>query len=100
MAVVQRIDLITTDPDVRNGQPCVGGTGIRVTDIAMAHLFHRRTPDEISSDYDLSSAQVHAALAFYYEHKTDLDEEIRCQVRKAQELKDKHGGEGSSLLPG
>ena len=100
MATVQRIDLITTDPGVRNGQPCVGGTGIRVADIAIAHLFHRRTPDEISSDYELSSAQVHAALAFYYEHKADIDEEIRRQIRKAQALRNERGGEGSSLLPG
>jgi uncharacterized protein (DUF433 family) len=100
MATVQWIDLITTDPDVRDGQPCIGGTGVRVTDIAMAHLFHRRTPDEISSDYDLSSAQVHAALAFYYEHKTDLDDEIRRQVKEARKLKDESGGASSSLLSG
>ena len=99
MATIQQIDLITTDPNVRNGQPCIGGTGVRVTDIAMAHLFHRRTPDEISSDYDLSSAQVYAALAFYYEHKPELDDEIRRQIREAQELKDDSSGEGSSLLP-
>ena len=40
MDVVQRIDLIVTNPDVRGGSPCIGGTGLRVTDLVMAHLFH------------------------------------------------------------
>jgi uncharacterized protein (DUF433 family) len=100
MAAIQSIDLITTDADVRGGRPCIGGTGIRVSDIAMAHLFHQRTPDEISSDYALSLAQVHAALAYYYEHKGELDADIRRQIRTAQELKEKRVGSDSALLSG
>lgn len=98
MATVQPIELITTDPGVRNGQPCIAGTGIRIVDIAIAHLFHERTADEIGSDYDLTSAQVHAALSFYYQHKAELDEEIRRQVKEAQELKVSRGDSASSLL--
>lgn len=100
MATIQSIDLITTDPQVRAGQPCIAGTGIRVTDIVMANLFHRRTPDEISSDYELSLAQVYAALAYYYEHRSELDESIRRQIKTARELKEKRLGGGSSLLSG
>jgi len=100
MAAIQSIDLITTDSDVRGGRPCIGGTGIRVIDIVMAQLFHQRTPDEISSDYALSLAQVHAALAYYYEHKGELDADIRRQVKTAQELKEKRVGGNSALLSG
>lgn len=56
------IDLIASDASIRNGDPCLQGTGIRVTDIAVVHLFHHRTVDEIASDYDLSLAQVYATL--------------------------------------
>jgi uncharacterized protein (DUF433 family) len=100
MATIQSIDLITTDPDVRGGRPCIGGTGIRVIDIAIAQVFHQRTPDEISSDYALSLAQVHAALAYYYEHKGEMDEDIRRQIDTAQALKEKRVGSGSALLSG
>ena len=100
MATIQSIELITTDADVRGGRPCIGGTGIRVTDIVMAQLFHQRTPDEISSDYALSLAQVHAALAYYYEHKGELDADIRRQIKTAQELKGKRVGSDSALLSG
>ena len=64
MQTMLTIDLIASDPTVRHGQPCIAGTGLRVTDLVMAHLFHRRTPDELAADYELSLAQVYAALAF------------------------------------
>jgi uncharacterized protein (DUF433 family) len=100
VAVIQSIDLITTDPSIRGGRPCIGGTGIRVTDIAIAQMLHGRTPDEIGSDYAISLAQVHAALAYYYQHKADLDADIRDQFQTAQDLKERRVGSRSSLLPG
>ena len=66
MQTVLTIELISTDPTVRNGQPCIAGTGLRVTDVVMAHLFHGRASDEIAVDYELALAQVYAALAYYY----------------------------------
>lgn len=92
MDTVISINLITTNPKVRGGRPCIAGTGLRVTDVVMAHLFHQRTPSELASDYDISMAQVHAALAYYYEHKEELDADIRQQIDKARELKEKGVG--------
>ena len=89
MEVVQSIDLITKNPAVRGGRPCIAGTGLRVTDLVMANLFHGRTPDEIAADYELSLAQVHAALAYYYQHKGELDEDIRQQILRARTAKGK-----------
>ncbi len=98
MNIVQNIDFIVKNPDVRGGRPCIDGTGLRVTDLVMAHLFHRRTPDEIASDYEISLAQVYASLAYYYEHKAELDEDIRQQVLAAQKAKEELTGGKSSLL--
>jgi uncharacterized protein (DUF433 family) len=97
---IQSIDLIVTNPDVRQGQPCIAGTGLRVADIAMASLFHKRSPDEIAADYELSLAQVHAALAYYYAHKDEIDADIRSQIKTARELREKRIGGQASLLPG
>lgn len=88
MQTTLTLDLITTDPTVRNGQPCIAGTGLRVTDLVMAHLFHRLTPDELAADYELSLAQVYSALAYYYANKYDLDVAIRIQIDKARVLKE------------
>lgn len=94
MIIVESIDLITIDPEVRSGRPCIAGTGLRVIDVVMATLFHGRTPGELASDYDLSLAEVHAALAYYYQHKVDLDQDIRNQVDLAQLFKQQ--GRGST----
>ncbi len=100
METVLSINLIASNPKVRQGRPCLVGTGIRVTDIVMATLFHQRTPDEIASDYGVSLGQVYAALAYYYEHKPDLDEDIRLQIMTARELKEKRvGSQENPLLP-
>lgn len=87
MTIVQSIDLITTNPAIRNGRPCLAGTGLRVTDLVLAHLFHQRTLDEVAADYELSLAQVYAALAYYYEHKAELDLDLRQQILAARQVK-------------
>ncbi len=101
MQTIQSIDLIATDPKVRGGRPCIIGTGIRVTDIVMAHIYHDRAPGEIAADYELDISKVYAALAYYYQHKEELDADIREQIRTAREFKEKNvGSQGPSLLPG
>ena len=59
METIESIDLISRSSGIRCGKPCISGTSLRVTDVVMAHLLHKRTPDEIASDYEISLAQVH-----------------------------------------
>lgn len=98
MNVIESIDLITKNSRVRGGKPCVAGTGLRVTDLVIAHLFHKRSPEEISSDHEMSLAQVYAALAYYYQHKAELDEDIRHQILTARTAKENLTGGKPSLL--
>ncbi|MCP4423414.1 MAG: DUF433 domain-containing protein [Chloroflexi bacterium] len=98
MNVIQSIDLIIKNPAVRGGKPCVAGTGLRVTDLIVAHLFHKRSPEEIASDYEISLAQVYASLAYYFQHKDELDEDIRCQILDARTAKENFTGGKPSLL--
>jgi uncharacterized protein (DUF433 family) len=64
----------------RSGQPraYIAGTRVRVQDVyAMAEV-QGLTPDEISRSLPhLSLAQVHAALAYYFEHRQAILDEIR-----------------------
>lgn len=101
MLTIESINLITTDPAVRGGRPCIAGTGLRVIDVAAAAIFHGRSPGEIAADYDISLAEVHAALAYYYQHKEALDEDLRQVIAKARRLKEEQiGSRGDSLLSG
>jgi uncharacterized protein (DUF433 family) len=92
MITVLSIDLIASDPAVRGGRPCIAGTGIRVMDLAAAKVFHYQTPDDLATAYDLSLAQVYAALAYYYDHKAEIDTDIREQSALIQAFKDKQRG--------
>lgn len=98
MDVIQSINLIAKNPAVRNGKPCVAGTGLRVTDLVIAHLFHKRSPEEIASDYQLSLSQVYASLAYYFQHKDELDEDIRDQILNVRTAKEEFSGGKPSLL--
>jgi uncharacterized protein (DUF433 family) len=92
MQTILSINLIATDPSVRGGRPIIAGTSVCVSDLVVAMLFHDRTTDQLASDFALSMAQVHAALAYYYEHKAHIDEEIRQRRATDAELKEKRLG--------
>ncbi|MBI1277663.1 MAG: DUF433 domain-containing protein [Anaerolineaceae bacterium] len=100
METVLSINLIVSNPKVRGGRPCIVGTGFRVTDVVVAERFHHMTADEIASGYDVPLAGVHAAFAYYYEHRQEIDEDIRQQIAKGREAQEKNlGNDRSSLLP-
>jgi uncharacterized protein (DUF433 family) len=97
MQTVLGINLIVSNPEVRSGRPIMAGTGVCVSDVAVATIFHRKEPDEIAQWYGLSLAQVYAALAYYYEHKPEIDDEIKQRDTLAKELQDKRIGRRHSL---
>jgi len=78
---------VTSTPSVCGGKPCVAGTRIRVWDIAsLAQSGH--TPDEILAHYpSLTLADVHAALAYYYDNREEIDRRAAEDERFAEELR-------------
>jgi uncharacterized protein (DUF433 family) len=70
-----------------------------VADIAIAKNYHNQDADGIADWYGLTLPQVYGALAYYYEHKSEIDQTIRAQIKQAEDLKEKRIGSGNSLLP-
>ena len=71
---------IEATPDVCGGKPRIAGTRIRVQDIAGQHETWGRSPDEICDAFDgLTLGQVHAALAYYYDHRDEIHRDIERQ---------------------
>jgi uncharacterized protein (DUF433 family) len=64
---------IELTPDTAGGRPRIRGRRITVQDIAIWHERLGKTADEIASEYDLTLADVHAALAYYFDHREDID---------------------------
>lgn len=54
----------------------IAGTKITVHEIAEMVGHGGATIDWILENFTLTRAQIHAALAYYYEHQTQIDDEI------------------------
>ena len=92
MDTIQNISLIAINPDIREGRPYLIGTTLTVADIAIAKVYRMLDADGIADYYDLSLPQVYAALAYYYEHKAEIDTSIAERRKLAQEMKEKRVG--------
>jgi uncharacterized protein (DUF433 family) len=77
---------IEITPDTCGGKPRIVGHRIRVQDVAL-WTEEGRSADEIVSDFpQLSLSDVYAALAFYHDHREEIDKDIRDD----REFFDKH----------
>jgi uncharacterized protein (DUF433 family) len=69
---------IEVTPDVCGGKPRIAGHRIRVHDIVLSHQRAGMSPDEIVSAFPtITLADVYAALAYYHDHRAEIDADIR-----------------------
>jgi uncharacterized protein (DUF433 family) len=92
METFETINMISKDPNVRGGRPCIAGTSLEVAVIAIDKIVHRRNREEIAADYVISLPQVYAALAYYYDNKDEIDKTIKDRQQLAQEFKERGVG--------
>ena len=75
-------------PGVRGGTPVIAGTGIKVLDVAVRYEVMGMTPEEIMVALPhLTLSQIHAALAYYYAHKREMDREWKAALKRVQSLR-------------
>jgi len=68
------------------GVPTLAGTTTKVIEVVMDRLAHHWDADEIQRQHPhLSLAQIHSALAYYYDHQIEVDKEIDRGLREADE---------------
>lgn len=70
---------IVSSPEFLGGRPRIADTRIGVHHIVVWHDQLGMSPDDIASEYDLSLGDVHAALAYYYTHQSEIDADIRAE---------------------
>jgi uncharacterized protein (DUF433 family) len=76
MATAQRVESAHVErrPGVCGGDPVIRGTRFPVKSIVVYVLRHGMTPEEVVREWDfLTLGQVYGALAFYYDHKAEID---------------------------
>lgn len=67
---------IEISSDIAGGKPRIVGHRITVQDIVIWHERLGKSVDEIATEYDLALADVYAALAYYFDHRIEIDQSI------------------------
>jgi len=79
---------IEITPGVCGGRPRIAGHRIRVEDVVVWHEQMGLSADEIVSRYpQISLADVHAALAYYYDHRDAIRRNMEEDDALAEALK-------------
>jgi uncharacterized protein (DUF433 family) len=74
------------------GTPTIVGTNMKVVELVMAQLAHGWSPEELHFQHPyLSLGQIHSALAYYWDHKAELDEDIEHRRQYAEEQRSSAG---------
>jgi uncharacterized protein (DUF433 family) len=68
---------IEITPEIAGGKPRIAGHRITVQNVAVWHERMGKSVDEIATEYDLSVADVYAALTYYFDHREEIDRAIR-----------------------
>jgi len=76
MAAVTLDQHIEITPGIAGGKPRIAGHRITVQDVAIWHERLGRSADEIATEYGLTLADVYAALTYYFDHRTEIDDSI------------------------
>lgn len=78
---------IELTPGVLGGKPRIAGHRIRVIDVAIWHEKLGLSADSIASKYDLLLAEVYAALAYYHDHREQLEADLQADDAFVVEMK-------------
>jgi uncharacterized protein (DUF433 family) len=77
---------VTKTPGVCGGKACIDGTRIRVNNVVFLHQ-DGANDEKIREAYpDLTPAQIHAALAYYYDNRDEIDAELAADRSWAESL--------------
>jgi uncharacterized protein (DUF433 family) len=69
------------------GRAWIDDTNVKVIEVALDMIGQDWSAEEIHAQHPhLSRGQIHAALAYYYDHQAEFDAEIERQVRDVEEL--------------
>ena len=72
---------------VCGGIPVIRGTRFPVRSVVEYVLRQGMTPEQMVAEWKhLTLAQIHGALAYYYDHKAEIDRSIRANERAMEKL--------------
>jgi uncharacterized protein (DUF433 family) len=66
----------------------IDNSNVKVIEVALERIAHGASAEEICDQHNgrLTLAQIHAALAHYYDHQAEYDQEIERQLAEFDSL--------------
>jgi len=75
---------VWTDAD---GRAWIDKTNVKAIEVVLDHLAYGWSPEEMHYQHPhLSLAQIHAALAYYFDHQPEFDAQVEAGLRRAERL--------------
>lgn len=79
------------------GVPIIKGTSMKVSELVVERSAYGWSPEELHFQHPyLSLSQIHSALAYYWDHSDQLDQEISRRLKNMERIQGKR--EQSSLI--
>jgi uncharacterized protein (DUF433 family) len=76
----------------RDNVPILAGTQTKVVEVVLDHLAHGSDATEIHREYpSLSLGQIYSALAYYYDHQAEMDQDIERRLGNVERIKGELG---------
>lgn len=76
-AKIKAYPYISKNSKISNGEPLVDGTRVTVRTIAGYYQMGMDVDEILKTLSHLKASQVHSALAYYFDHQTEIDEILR-----------------------
>lgn len=68
--------------------PFISGTTMKVVELVLAHTAHGWSAEELHIQFPhLTLGQIYSALAYYWDHREELDQDIENRLRKADAIR-------------
>ncbi|MBI2908897.1 MAG: DUF433 domain-containing protein [Chloroflexi bacterium] len=78
-------------PGAGGPKPRIAGSRIRVQDVVIWHEKLGMSPDEVVHHYPtITLADVHAALAYYWDHRDEIEHAIQEEDALVEEFRTSH----------
>lgn len=70
------------------GVPFIAGTTMKVVELVMAQRAYGWSPEELHFQHpELSLGEIHSALAYYWDHRAELDQDIERRSCLVDEIR-------------
>ena len=67
--------------------PVILGSTMKVVELVLAHLAYGWSPEELHFQFPhLTLGQIYSALAYYWDHQEELDQDVEKRLRSVERL--------------